>query len=453
MKKSLLTFATLSLLSITFIQCNDDDKAGLIPVENDNPDSQEEQPPILNVPEAPTVNLDPNLVAEGREIFRNSSFGDEVFWSGALQLDKAIAGESNGGFGPGLTPTAALELGVKVDASALPQEVVNGITAGEIDLNDPATTLALLKLNAVLGVDGNFDDSGNLTSVGITCALCHSTVDNSFAPGIGQRLDGWPNRDINVGAIIASANIQPLADLLGVDVPTASTVLNNWGRGRFDGALLLDGRPTNSNGELIPASVIPSIFGLQGVNPVAYSGFGDLATWINFVAVVELGGQGNYTDPRLNDATRFPIAAATGAGNTIAQNDIYGPQADALEAYILSLNAPEPLAFNADSAARGQQLFNGAAKCVTCHAGATFTDNILRDPDEIGIDATLANRFPSGQYRTPPLRGLFTKQTQGYFHDGRFASLNDVVNHYDDALDLNLTESNKNDLVQYLNAL
>lgn len=446
MKKLLLKIAPLTALSLTLVHCSSDDEQANVPVFEE---------PQLNIPTPPEVDLDPLLVDEGREIFRNSSFGDEVFWSGVLQLDEAILGADNGGFGPGFSPSAALGLGLKVDAEALPSEVVEGIKSGSIDLNDPATTVELLRLNAVVGVDGNFDGDGNLASVGITCALCHSTVDDSFSAGIGNRLDGWPNRDINVGAIIAATNTQPLANLLGVDLPTVNTVLNSWGNGRFDGALLIDGRPLDTEGNLIPASVIPAIFGLQGVNPVSYSGFGDLTTWINFVAVVELGAQGNYNDPRLNDAERFPIAAATGAGNTVAENDIYGPQAAALEQYILSLNAPapNPASFNRDAAIRGQALFNGIAQCVNCHTGPTFTDNILRDPEEIGIDGILANRFPSGQYRTPPLRGLFTKQKEGYFHDGRFATLNDVVNHYNDTMELNLTEANRNDLVQYLNAL
>jgi len=418
MIRKLIFFLFLPLLSLTFTQCSDDDIT---------------TPDTLDIPAPPVLNLNPDLVAEGEDIFRFSTFGDEVFWSGALQLDQTILGEENGGRGPGLTPNQALSLGVKVDAEALPQSVVDAIVAGEVDLDDPLTTVELLRLNAVVGVIGQFDEDNNLASVGINCALCHSTVDNSFTQGIGSRLDGWPNRDINVGAIIAATNVAPLAEILGVDVPTAITVLNNWGPGRFDGALLLDGQLLDENGAFIPASVMPAIFELQEVNPVSYSGFATLSEWSNFVAVVELGGQGNFTDPRLNDP-RFPIAVQQGFSNVVAENDIYGPQAAALEEYILSLAAPTPNpdSFNTAAAIRGQVLFNGRAQCITCHAGNTFTDNILRDPEEIGIDGILANRFPSGQYRTTPLRALFTKQTQGYFHDGRFATLTDVINHYND---------------------
>lgn len=442
MKLRKLFYLLLPILSIGLIQCSDDDV-----------DDVDTSPTTLEIPAAPVLNLNPTLVAEGEDIFRFSTFGDEVFWSGALQLDKTILGEANGGIGEGISPNLALSLGLKVDAEALPQSVVDAIVAGEVDLDDPATTIDLLRLNAVLGVIGQFDVDNNLTSVGVNCALCHSVVDNSFAPGIGSRLDGWPNRDVNVGAIIAATNVAPLAGVLGVDVPTAQAVLNNWGPGRFDGALLLDGQPTN-NGEFIPASVIPAIFGLQGVDPVAYSGFGTLAEWINFVAVVELGGQGNYNDPRLNDA-QFPIAVQQGSFNVVADNDIFGPQAAALEEFILSLSAPEPdpASFDTPSAIRGQVLFNGKAQCISCHAGNTFTDNLLRNPEEIGIDGILANRYPSGQYRTPPLRALFTKQTEGYFHDGRFATLPDVINHYNDFMDLELTEDERSDLEQYLNAL
>ncbi|WP_394749271.1 hypothetical protein [Spongiimicrobium salis] len=421
------------------------------PVINvDDPNSEN----TLNIPPPIRTNSDPALVAQGRDVFRTGTFGDEAFWSGALQLDKAILGEANGGFGPGLSPSLALSLGVKVDATALPQTVVDAIVAGEIDLDDPATTVALLSLNAVIGVQGTFNDNGELTAVGISCALCHSTVDDSFAPGIGNRLDGWPNRDIDVGTIIASANTQPFAELLGVDIATVNTVLTNWGRGRFDGALLLDGQPVAEDGSLIPAAVIPSIFGLSGVNPVSYTGFGNFEDWARFVAVIELGGQGNFVDERLNDP-RFPIAVQTSAFNRSVAEDLVDPVLPALQAYILSLDPPVPNAnsFEEAAAIRGQNLFNGKAQCASCHSGALFADNILRTPEEIGIDAVEANRFPSGMYRTPPLRALFTKATEGYFHDGRFADLTEVIDHYDNHFDLQLTTEEKSDLEEYLNAL
>ncbi len=445
-------------LSFVFVQCsNDDDNIVFVdntPEEPVEVPSNEVLPTELIIPQPPTVDLNPSLISQGQDIFRNSTFGDEVFWSGALELDKTILGEDLDGRGPGVSPATALQLGLKVDANALNLETVAAIQAGQVDLTSPATTVELLRQNAVVGVIGNFDEDGSLASVGINCALCHSTVDDSFAPGIGSRLDGWANRDLNVGAIIAATNVAPLAALLQVSVEDAQTVLNNWGPGRFDGALLLDGRPANDQG-LIPAAVIPSIFSLQGVNPVGYAGFSSLSQWINFVAVIELNAQGNYTDPRLADEERFPVAVRSNAANRTAENDIFGPQAEALEEYILSLSAPEPdpARFDEVAAIRGQNIFNNKADCVRCHAGNTFTDNVLRDPEEINIDGVLANRFPSGQYRTTPLRGLLTKETGGYFHDGRFQTLIDVINHYDDSFELELTDDEKSDLEQYLNTL
>lgn len=434
---------TLSLISLSalFFQCSDDDNLTPIPTE-------------LIIPAPVELNLNPALVEEGKNIFRFDSFGDEAFWSGALELDKAILGEANGGFGPGLSPASALGLGLKVDSSALPQEVIDGITSGTIDLEDPATTVALLSLDAVLGVKGNFDASGNLSSVGINCALCHSTVDNSFAPGIGSRIDGWPNRDLNVGAIIASANTTPLAELIGVDDTTAKSVLNQWGVGRFPGGFLLDGIAADPNGNITP-TLIPAAFGLQGIDPVSYTGYGSLSFWINFVAVVELGGQGNFVDPRLNNAEQFPIAVKRGSFNVQVEEDLVTPKLAALTEYILSLSAPTPPegSYNEEAAIRGQSLFNGKANCFSCHAGATFADNILRSPEEIGIDDFEANRAPSGKYRTPPLRGLFAKEKGGYYHDGRFLTLDDVVGHYNDFFELELTNQEQGDIVEYMKAL
>jgi hypothetical protein len=135
-----------------------------------------------------------HMLTEGRRIFRFDTMGSESFWGDALQLHRAIAGEKNGGVGGGVSPKTALSVGLKVDADALPAELVAQIKAGKVDLEDPATTLALLKLNAVVGVTGLFDGAGRMRSMGVQCSLCHSTVDDSFAPGIGKRLDGWANR-------------------------------------------------------------------------------------------------------------------------------------------------------------------------------------------------------------------------------------------------------------------
>src|SRR6185436_951513 len=248
------------------------------------------------------------MVDEGKQTFRFDTFGDEAFWSDALQLHRAIAGANFGGVGPGVSPATALAVGLKVDSEALPQSLISQLKHGRVNLDDPGTTLALLKLNAVVGVKGTFKADGSLQSVGITCALCHSTVDNSFAPGIGQRLDGWAARDLNVGAIVAlSPNLTPVATLLGVDVPTVKTVLQSWGPGKFDAELFLDGKAFRPDGKSA-ATLIPPAFGLVGVNLHTWTGWGSVTHWNAFVANLEMHGQGTFYDPRLNDPVKFPIA-------------------------------------------------------------------------------------------------------------------------------------------------
>src|SRR6476660_1516705 len=260
---------------------------------------------------------DPALIAAGKDIFRHDTFGDEDFWSGVLHLDKAILGTKHGGYGGGVSPKTALAVGLKVDAEALPADVVSAIRSGAINLDDPATTVALLKLNAVVGVKGTFNTSGNLTSVGITCASCHSTVDNSFAPGIGKRLDGWPNRDLNVGAIISlTDNAQPIADMLHVDEPTLRQVLSMWGPGKYDAILFMDGKAFRPDGK-IAATLIPAAFGMKGVTIETYTGWGthkigDISYWNAFVANTQMHGKGNFFDPRLNNPEKYPIAVENG---------------------------------------------------------------------------------------------------------------------------------------------
>ena len=233
-------------------------------------------------------------IEAGKQIFRFDAFGDEDFWSGLLHIDKAILGSENGGFGPGVSPEKALEVGLKVDSEALPPDVVAGINSGDIKLDNPATTIALLKLNAVVGVKGNFDQNGALVSIGITCASCHSTVDNSFSPGIGKRLDGWPNRDLNVGAIISlTDNAQPIADLLHVDEPTLRQVLGLWGPGKYPAILFMDGQAFRPDGK-IAANLIPAAFGLKGVDLTTYTGWGDISYWNAFVANLEMHGKGTF---------------------------------------------------------------------------------------------------------------------------------------------------------------
>src|ERR1051325_2213477 len=259
-----------------------------------------------------------NMIERGRNTFRYDTFGDQDFWGGALHLHKAIKGQKLGGVGPGVDPATALAVGLKVDEDALPESVIRALKSGQINLKDPAMTVTLLKLNAVVGLTGFFDHSGNLKSVGIQCALCHSTVDDALAPGIGHRLDGWANRDLNGGAIGALApNLQPLATLLKPDAAPVGTVLHSWGPGKFDAELILDGKAFQPDGRS-SATLIPPAFGLAGVNLHTWTGWGSVTHWNAFVGVLEMHGQGTFFDPRLNDAVKFPIAARNGFGNVRA---------------------------------------------------------------------------------------------------------------------------------------
>lgn len=397
------------------------------------------------------------MIEEGRQTFRYDTFGDEAFWGDSLRLHEAVAGEANGGVGPGLSPNAALALGLKVDAEALPAELVSQIEAGEVDLDDPATTLALLQLNAVVGVTGFFDDSGALTSMGIQCALCHSAVDNSFAPGIGARLDGWANRDLNVGAIIALApDLSVLTELLGVDDATVRQVLNSWGPGKYDAELMLDGQAMQPDGES-GATLLPPAFGLAGVNLHTWTGWGSVTHWNAFVANLAMHGQGTFYDPRLNNPEQFPIAAQAGFGDIRSVPDLITPELAALHFYQLAIPAPRPLegSFDPEAAARGAELFVGRAGCVRCHVPPLFTEPgwNMHTADEIGIDSFQSSRAPDLHYRTAPLAGLWTHQTGGFYHDGRFATLPDVIQHYNAFFGLGLTDEEVDELTQLLLSL
>lgn len=397
------------------------------------------------------------MLKEGKETFRFDTFGDEAFWSDALQLHRAIAGANLGGVGPGVSPKTALAVGLKVDSEALPQSLVDQLKQGLVNLDDPATTLALFKLNAVVGVKGTFAGDGSLQSVGITCALCHSTVDDSFAPGIGRRLDGWANRDLNVGAITAlSPNLKPVADLLGVDEPTVRTVLHSWGPGKFDAELFLDGKAFRPDGKSA-ATLLPPAFGLAGVNLHTWTGWGSVTHWNAFVANLEMHGQGTFYDPRLNDPVKFPIAAREGFGNVRSDPDLTTAKLPALQFYQLALPAPTPPAgtFDRAAAARGESVFKGQAKCATCHVPPIYTEPgwNMHTAEEIGIDDFQAKRSPDERYRTAPLKGLWTHQKGGFYHDGRFPTLRDVIEHYNNFFGTNLTERQKVDLVEYLKSL
>lgn len=421
--------------------------------DDDGKDSQASS----RITKDPIIRNAAKAIEEGRNTFRFDTFGDEDFWGGALKLHQAIQGTAFGGVGSGVSPRTALALGLKVDVDALPMRLRQQLRRGEINLDDAAVTLALLRLEAVVGVRGAFNANGSLKTVGITCALCHSTVDNSFAPGIGHRLDGWANRDLNVGAIVAAApDLSPIANLLGVDQATVRTVLLSWGPGKFDAELILDGKAFRPDGGSA-ATLLPPAFGLAGVNLHTWTGWGSVAHWNAFVANLEMNGRGTFYDPRLNNAEQFPIAARAGFGNVRSKPDLITEKLADLHFYQLALPAPKPPArsFNSASAVRGKAVFEGSARCATCHVPPLFTEPgwNMHTPAEIGIDSFQADRSPDRRYRTAPLKGLWTHQKGGFYHDGRFATLLDVVNHYNAHFSLGLTEGQKADLVEYLKSL
>ena len=403
------------------------------------------------------------LLDEGRTTFRSDTFGSEGFWGGALQLHRAIAGEKNGGVGPGLSPKQALALGLKVDVSALPAALAEALKARKVDLDDPASTLALLKANVVVGVTGFFDSQGRITSVGIQCALCHSAVDDGFAPGIGRRLDGWPNRDLDIGAIVALApTLKPYTDLLGADDATVRKVLRSWGPGKFDAQLTLDGKAFRPDGKSA-ATLNPAAFGLAGVNQHTWTGsWGSVPYWNAFVANLEMHGGGNFFDPRLSNKEQYPVAARANLGNVRApvSEDRITPKLAALHFYQLAIPVPKPPegTFDRASADRGRAVFNGKSKCAVCHVPPIYTEPgwNLHKPEEIGIDAFQADRAPDRAYRTTPLRALWDSvkiHKGGFYHDGRFATLRAVVDHYDGHFGLGLTDQEKADLVEYLKSI
>ena len=365
------------------------------------------------------------LLAQGKQIFRFDTFGDEAQWTDTLRLHEVISAA--------VDPVTALSVGLKVDAEALSAAVVEGIKNGSVDLKSPATTLALLKLDAIVGVKGTVQSVNGkdaLVRVGITCALCHSTVDNSFAPGIGKRLDGWANRDLNPGAIIALSPALTIA---------MKAVYNSWGKGKFDPRHNVDGgnKPV----------VIPPAYGLDGIHRITLTGDGeDLAYWNRYVSVAEMGGLGSVTEPRLN----LSITHGT--------VDLVTSKLPALQAYQLSLNAPAPAAgsFDAAAALRGKVVFESNGKCASCHSGASFTDanSTLHPPaDSMAEPETpsYASRSATRQYRTSPLRGAW--QHAPYFHDGSAATLDDVAKTYNTKRALGLSAQEVSDLAQYLKSL
>src|SRR5579863_488675 len=441
-----------------------------------------------NANQDPVVQNATQKVQQGEHIFRFDTFGDQAFWGDTLKLHQAIEGSGSGGVGPGVSPKTALAVGLKVDADALPANLLQQLLMGKVNLDDPAVTLALLKLNAVVGVTGFFNNTGTLQSVGIQCSFCHSTVDNSYPalcagqvtpnPGtgcVGHRLDGWPNRDLNVGAIVALApDLSSVASLLSTSQATVRTVLNSWGPGKFDAELILDGKPSNASqvtdgvvtGMNVPgATLIPPAFGLGGMNLHTWTGWGSVPHWNAFVANLEMHGKGRFWDPRLNDATQFPIAAIHGFGDLRLPTGQYiGPDDDqitsklqALQFYQLAIPSPQPPSGSFDSAAadRGDALFSGKAKCNNCHVEPLWTDPgwNLHTPADVCIDSFQADRAPDHRYRTSPIGDLFTHSKGGFYHDGRFATLANVVDHYNTCKALGLTSGEKSDLIQYLLSL
>jgi len=379
--------------------------------------------------EAGPREVDERSHRHGQTIFRYDTFGDEQLWTDVLRMHEVIAT---------VPPSTALAVGLKVDVEALPPAIIAALEAGEVDLNDPAVTVELLRLNAVVGVRGNVSETHQLTRVGITCALCHSSVDDSFTKGIGRRMDGWANTDLNVGAIVA---LSPVLD------DATKVEFNAWGPGKydprhhaFDGSSLL-----SLNSPSLPI-VIPPIYGLKGVGFETFTADGPISYWNSYVGVGQMGGQGTFSDPRIGlDIVQTP--------------DLVTPKLRALLEYQLSLRPPKG-EFNRRAANRGKRLFMNQAGCASCHQPPHFTDVLsgpdrkvpfLHDADEVGMDPAYAARTATGRYRTTPLRGL--SQHPPYFHDGSAPDLPSVVDHYDRLFALNLTESQKSDLVEFLKSL
>lgn len=369
-------------------------------------------------------------IREGQEIFRYDTFGDEQLWTDVLRMHEVVATVS---------PATALAVGLKVDIDALPAGVIDALKAGQIDLNNPAVTTELLRLNSVVGVVGKVSESGELTSMGITCALCHSSVDDSLTKGIGKRLDGWANIDLNVGAIVA---LSPALD------PGLKAEFNAWGPGKYDPRHhAFDGENIiGLNAPSLPI-VIPPVYGLKKVGFETFTADGPISYWNSYVGVSQMGGHGTFRDPRIGlDIVQEP--------------DLVTPKLPALLAYQLSLRAPTAPkgSFDSASAARGKQIFRNEARCATCHTGPALTDVLngesvpfLHAPSEVGTEPLYAERTATKKYRTTPLRALF--QHAPYFHDGSAADLPAVVEHYNRQLSLNLTPAQKADLVEFLKSL
>lgn len=395
------------------------------------------------------------LFSEGKHIFRFDTFGSEHFWGDQLRLHEAIMGERLGGVGPGLTPRQALQLGLKVDSGLTPAILAQAIAGGSISFDEPKTTIELLRANAVIGVTGFFE-GGKLSRVGIQCAFCHSTVDNSLARGLGRRLDGWPNRDLNVGAITNLApNLKAMADAMHKDESSLRRILAEWGPGKYDAELNLDGKGFQPNGRSA-ATLIPAAYGLAGQNLHTYTGWGGVPYWNAFVANLQMHGRGTLVDSRLN-RSQFPLAQSEGLHNTRQVPDLISAKLPALHYYQMSTPAPKPPRghFDPALAQQGKAVFEEAGKCASCHMPPLFSEPgwAMHRGAEIGIDDFQANRSPDKRYRTTPLAGLFVREKGGFYHDGRFPTHRALVDHYDQALNLTLAEADKTALIEYLKSL
>ncbi len=377
--------------------------------------------------------------AKGKDIFRNDTFGDEAFWGDKLRLHEVVQLAS---------PRQALALGLKVDVEQLPDALVDAIKDGSADLDDPANTVALLRADAVLGVKAMFDDD-RMVSIGITCGFCHSTVDDALAPGIGKRLDGWPNRDLDVGMIVSLApDLTPFEQLLGVSRDEVVAVLQSWGPGRYDAELSLDGKSM--------PTVMPAAFGLAGQSLHTYTGWGSVPYWNAYVANTQMMGQGTFYDPRLLH-DEFPLVTRTGFNDKRDQPDRISSKLEALHLYQLALPAPTPPvgSFDPEAAERGERVFTGKAACARCHVPPLYSEPgwPMHTGAEIGIDNAQADRSPEHMYRTTPLRGLFTRLEPGLYHDGRFETLDAVIDHYEAVLGFTLDADEQKDLVEFLKSI
>jgi hypothetical protein len=444
-QKTILVLGSILVIMIFLVQCSTKEKTRNTPDESGDPDSW-----------GMSINSHADdMMEKGKAVFRFETFGDEVFWTDRLQLHKVLVDTEHGGTGKGLLPKDALAAGLKVDLKLLPAFLKEKIKEGKF-LDDPLVTYELLKLNAVVGVVAQFDGK-KIKSVGITCASCHSTVDSET--GIGNRLDGWPNRDLNVGAIISMApDLSVYENLLGVNNATVKKVLASWGPGKFDALLNLDGKAFRPDGGSA-ATLIPEAYGHAGHNLHTWTGgWGNVTYWNAYVANLELQGQGHFYDPRLNDAKQYPVAAKAGYGNKRTNDSDYvTSKLAALQFYQLAMPAPEAPknSYNAEAANRGMAIFTGKAQCATCHVPPLFAEPgwNTHKPEELCIDDFQSSRSPDKSYVTQGLKGLWAHAKGGFYHDGRFATLMDVVNHYNKCKNLNLTEPEKNDLVEYLKSL